>query len=226
MEVPVKEFNHEVRIWMPRNWVVTRRRVSRTGRLSDKTEVIPTVIEGTEAATGEVYSSGDCKLRPQELNRYRQQRNYFLFAFSQRTRYSVLDLDPTAITHLMLIREDYQYLLSFKVIDMHCRQINCPRSNKRMIVVIVFIPALSKVVTNPAPTMPTTFTKSPSTMCRKPTPTSAGAGGLFSSGPSPSCGTQFSGWAWSYLSLPKCPSRPSFGQTPSILTTKSTRSGH
>ena len=76
MEVPVKEFNHEVRIWMPRNWVVTRRRVSRTGRLSDKTEVIPTVIEGTEAATGEVYPSGDCKLRPQELNRYRQQRNY------------------------------------------------------------------------------------------------------------------------------------------------------
>ena len=131
--------------------------------------------------------------------------------------------------HLMLIREDYQYLLSFKVIDMHCRQINvynCPRSKIQLIVVIVFIPALSKVVTNPAPTMPTTFTKSPSTMCRKPTPTSAGAGGLFSSGPSPSCGTQFSGWAWSYLSLPKCPSRPSFGQTPSILTTKSTRSGH
>ena len=128
MEVPVKEFNHEVRIWMPRNWVVTRRRVSRTGRLSDKTEVIPTVIEGTEAAAGEGYPSGDCKLRPQELNRYRQQRNYFLFAFSQRTRYSVLDLDPTAITHTSCLFERInQYLLSFKVIDMHCRQINVHR---------------------------------------------------------------------------------------------------
>ena len=49
MVVPVKEFTFETRIWMPTNWVVTRRKRSRTGRLSDKTEIIPTVIcpEGT-----------------------------------------------------------------------------------------------------------------------------------------------------------------------------------
>ena len=44
MVVPVKEFTFETRIWRPSNWVVTRRKRSRTGRLSDKTEVIPTVI--------------------------------------------------------------------------------------------------------------------------------------------------------------------------------------
>lgn len=49
MVVPVKEFTFETRIWKPTNWVVTRRKRSRTGRLSDKTEIIPTVIcpEGT-----------------------------------------------------------------------------------------------------------------------------------------------------------------------------------
>ena len=107
MEVPVKEFNHEVRIWMPRNWVVTRRRVSRTGRLSDKTEVIPTVIEGTEAA-GEVYPSGDCKLRPQELNRYRQQRNYvFSVRFFTADALQCIGFGSYGnYPHLMLIRED------------------------------------------------------------------------------------------------------------------------
>ena len=44
LELPEKEFSFESRIWMPKYWTVTRRKKSKNGGLSDKTEVIPTVI--------------------------------------------------------------------------------------------------------------------------------------------------------------------------------------